>query len=80
MKKLRIAKDSLDMNMGLSNLSALDVVNNFSEKRLKLIIKTLGEENDASKNKSWPRSNKWIQNCETVSVEHRSLLFHQNTM
>jgi len=43
------SKDSLDMNMGLSNLSALDVVNNFSEKRLKLIIKTLGEENDASK-------------------------------
>ena len=31
------------------------------------------------KTKSWPRSNKWIQNCEMVSVEHRSLLFHQNT-
>ena len=30
--------------MGLTNLSAEDVVNNYSEKKLKLIIKILGEE------------------------------------
>ena len=35
--------------MGLTNLSAEDVVNNYSEKKLKLIIKILGEEKDASK-------------------------------
>ena len=39
----------LDMTMGLNNLSALDVVNNLSEDDLKLIIKILGEEKEASK-------------------------------
>ncbi len=43
------SKESLDMSMGLSNISAEFVVNNFSEKNLKLIIKILGEEKDASK-------------------------------
>ena len=43
------SKDSLDMTMGLSDVSAQDVINNLSEKKLKLIIKILGEEKDASK-------------------------------
>ncbi len=43
------SKESLDMSMGLSNLSAESVVNSFSEKNLKFIIKILGEEKDASK-------------------------------
>tara|TARA_Y100001970_G_scaffold287718_1_gene413058 strand:- start:2713 stop:3726 length:1014 start_codon:yes stop_codon:yes gene_type:complete len=43
------SEQALDMSMGLANLSAEDVVNNYSEKKLKLIIKILGEEKDASK-------------------------------
>lgn len=43
------SKDSLDMTMGLSDVSAQDVINNLSEEKLKLIIKILGEEKDASK-------------------------------
>ena len=43
------SKQTLDMCMGLSNLSAQDVVNKFSEKELKSIIKILGEEKDAYK-------------------------------
>ena len=43
------SKDKLDMKMGLSSISAEDVINNLSETQLKLIIKTLGEEKDASK-------------------------------
>ena len=43
------SKDSLDMTMGLSEVSAQDVINNLSEEKLKLIIKILGEEKDASK-------------------------------
>ena len=35
------------MNMGLSNFSAQDAVNNLSETQLKLIIKILGEEKEA---------------------------------
>ena len=34
------SKDKLDMSMGLSNISAQDVVNNLCESQLKLIIKT----------------------------------------
>ena len=41
--------DKLDMTMGLSNISAQDVVNNLSENELKLIIKILGEEKEASR-------------------------------
>ena len=36
------------MSMGLSNFSAAEVLNNFSEQNLKSIIKILGEEKDAS--------------------------------
>ena len=43
------SKENLDMTMGLSDISAKDVVNNLSEKELKLIIKILGEEKEASK-------------------------------
>ncbi|MDC1095932.1 16S rRNA (cytosine(1402)-N(4))-methyltransferase RsmH [Pelagibacteraceae bacterium] len=43
------AKESIDMNMGLSSLSAEDVINTYEEESLKLIIKILGEEIEASK-------------------------------
>ena len=43
------SKDKLDMSMGLSNISAEQAINNLSEKKLKLIIKILGEEKEASK-------------------------------
>ncbi len=43
------SKESLDMTMGLSNISAKDVINKLSEEQLKLIIKILGEEKEASK-------------------------------
>ena len=43
------SNQKLDMTMGLSSTSAQEVVNNLSETKLKLIIKTLGEEKDASK-------------------------------
>ena len=43
------SKDKLDMTMGLSNLSAEQVVNNLSANQLKLIIKVFGEEKEASK-------------------------------
>ena len=42
------SKDNLDMTMGLTNISAQDVINNLTEIQLKLIIKILGEEKDAS--------------------------------
>ena len=41
------SKEEIDMNMGLSNFSAQDAVNNLSETQLKLIIKILGEEKEA---------------------------------
>jgi len=40
---------NLDMSMGLSKISAQDVINNLSELNLKLIIKILGEEKEASR-------------------------------
>ena len=43
------SKETLDMSMGLSITSAAEVVNNFSEQKLKSIIKFLGEEKDASR-------------------------------
>ena len=43
------SKSSLDMSMGLSKISAEEVVNKFSEQQLKSIIKILGEEKDASR-------------------------------
>ena len=39
----------LDMTMGLNETSALEAVNNLSEKNLKLVIKILGDEKEASK-------------------------------
>ena len=43
------SKDNLDMSMGLTDISAQQVINNLSEEQLKLIIKILGEEKEASK-------------------------------
>ena len=43
------SKDKLDMKMGLSNFSAIEAINNLSETELKLIIKILGDEKEASK-------------------------------
>ena len=43
------SKSTLDMSMGLSKISAEEVINNFSEQALKSIIKILGEEKDASR-------------------------------
>ena len=43
------SKDKLDMSMGLTSLSAEDIINNFKENDLKMILKILGEENEASK-------------------------------
>ena len=37
------------MNMGLSEISAEEVLNDFDEKNLKLIIKTFGEEKEGSR-------------------------------
>ena len=39
----------LNMKMGLNDISALDVINNLSEIDLKLVIKILGDEKEASK-------------------------------
>ena len=43
------SKKNLDMTMGLADISVQEVVNNLSESKLKLIIKILGEEKDASR-------------------------------
>jgi 16S rRNA (cytosine1402-N4)-methyltransferase len=43
------SKGNLDMSMGLGNTSATEVLNNFTEQKLKSIIKILGEEKDASR-------------------------------
>tara|TARA_B100001029_G_scaffold178502_1_gene185437 strand:- start:306 stop:1322 length:1017 start_codon:yes stop_codon:yes gene_type:complete len=43
------SKNRLDMNMGLSSISAEEILNNFGEKSLKMIIKILGEEKESSK-------------------------------
>ena len=39
----------LNMTMGLNEISALEAINNLSEKNLKLVIKILGDEKEASK-------------------------------
>ena len=39
----------IDMQMGLSEISAEDVINTLDEKNLRLIIKILGEENEANR-------------------------------
>ena len=64
------SKDKLDMSMGLTNISAEDVVNNCSEAKLKLIIKVLGEEKDANiiaKNIVKARSNQRISKVDELS-------------
>ena len=43
------ATNKIDMQMGLSNISAEEVINTLDETNLKLIIKILGEEQEASK-------------------------------
>jgi len=43
------SKEKIDMNMGLSKISAEEILNKLDEKNLKLIIKTLGEEEEASR-------------------------------
>ena len=43
------SKERIDMQMGLSKNSAENVINTLDEKNLKLIIKILGEENEASR-------------------------------
>jgi 16S rRNA (cytosine1402-N4)-methyltransferase len=43
------ATEKIDMQMGLSDISAEEVINTLDEKNLKLIIKILGEEQDANK-------------------------------
>ncbi len=43
------SKAKLDMSMGLSSLSAEEVINNYDEYDLKLIIKIFGDEKEASK-------------------------------
>ena len=40
---------NLDMSMGLSKISAQDVINNLSEQELKLVIKIFGEEKEAGR-------------------------------
>ncbi len=42
------SKEKLNMSMGLTSLTAEDVINTLDEKKIKLIIKTFGEEKDAS--------------------------------
>ncbi|MDC0426596.1 16S rRNA (cytosine(1402)-N(4))-methyltransferase RsmH [Pelagibacteraceae bacterium] len=43
------AKEKIDMQMGLSDISAEEVINTVDEKNLKLILKVLGEEQEANK-------------------------------
>ena len=43
------ATDKIDMQMGLSNISAEQVINKLDETNLKLVIKVLGEEQEANK-------------------------------
>ena len=43
------ATDKIDMQMGLSDISAEEVINTLDEKNLKLIIKILGEEKEANR-------------------------------
>ncbi len=43
------SNEKLNMKMGINEISALEAVNNLSEKDLKLIIKIFGDEKDASR-------------------------------
>ena len=69
------SKDKLDMSMGLSTISAQDVINNLSETKLKLIIKILGEEKEAhkiAKNIVKARSKKITKVDELVKIMKKS--------
>jgi len=70
------SKNKLDMAMGLNNISAQEAINNLSEKHLKLIIKILGEETEASniaKNIIKARSEKKITKVnELVKIIEKS--------
>ena len=70
------SKGKLDMSMGLGNISAAEVLNNFTEQKLKSIIKILGEEKEASKiakNIVRKRIEKKITNVDQlVEIIHRS--------
>ncbi len=43
------SKEKIDMNMGLSSISAEYILNNYDENKLKMIIKIFGDEKEASK-------------------------------
>ena len=43
------SEKKLNMKMGLNEISALDAINKLSEEDLKLVIKILGDEKDASR-------------------------------
>ena len=70
------SKGRIDMQMGLSFLSAEEVVNTFDEKTLKLIIKIFGDEKEASniaRNIIRERKNKRITNIsELVEIIKKS--------
>ena len=70
------AKEKIDMQMGLSSISAEEVINNFDEIELRTILRVLGEEKEASriaKNIIKSRTKKKIQNIsELVSIIERS--------
>lgn len=70
------SKDKIDMKMGLSAISAEDVINNYEESKLKLILKIFGEEKEASriaKNISIARKNKKIETVnQLVEIVERS--------
>ena len=70
------SKDTLDMRMGLSDFSLKDAINNLSQEKLKLIIKILGEEEEASiisKNIIKARSEKKITRVdELVKIIEKS--------
>ena len=70
------SKDTLDMRMGLSDVSLKDAINNLSQEQLKLIIKILGEEEEASiisKNIIKARSEKKITRVdELVKIIEKS--------
>ena len=43
------SNEKIDMQMGLSSLSAEEVLNNYDEKKIRLIIKLFGEEKEAAR-------------------------------
>ena len=70
------SKDKLDMRMGLSDFSLKDTINNLNQEQLKLIIRILGEEEEASiisKNIIRARSEKKITRVdELVKIIEKS--------